>query len=144
MILLDTNVLSELVRPNPAPNVINWLAAQSPSAIFTTTITQAEIFYGLRLLPEGRRRLELTAAISLIFDQDLTGRVLPFDRDAAISFADLAAERRHAGNPICQLDAQIAAIARAHGATLATRNTRDFSGCGIALLDPWTVPVNQY
>jgi predicted nucleic acid-binding protein len=103
----------------------------------TTTLTQAEIFYGLALLPEGRRRDDLTAAARLVFDVDLAGRVLPFDIDAALAYPEIAAGRRQGGRPIDQIDAQIAAIVRSRGARLATRNLRDFADCGIDVICPW-------
>lgn len=137
MTILDTNVLSEGIRPVPNPEVLSWLAAQPASRLFTTTITQAEILYGLELLPKGRRRADLESAAAKMFDVDFSGRILPFDIDAARMFAQIAASRRSAGYPITQSDAQIAAIARSRGATVATRNTRDFEHCGIVVVNPW-------
>lgn len=137
MIVLDTNVISEMLRPKPAPQVAEWLAAQAVSALFTTAITQAEIYYGLSLLPAGRRRDRLQQAVHLIFEEDLRGRVLAFGAGAATAYAAIAAERRRAGRPISQFDAQIAAIVHDHGGALATRNTRDFEYCGIDLIDPF-------
>lgn len=137
MIILDTNVLSELLTPTPSKIVIKWLAAQHPPSVFTTAVTEAEILYGLRLLPEGRRRRDLEAAISPIFDEDLSGRVLPFDRDAADLYATIATRRRSAGRPISQFDAQIAAIALSRGASVATRNVSDFEGVGVSIINPW-------
>lgn len=137
MIILDTNVISELMRREPDARVMTWIAVQPMASVFTTTLTQAEIFYGLALLPEGRRRDDLLAAAQPIFDVDLAGRVLPFDTDAAVAYPAIAAGRRHAGQPIAQIDAQIAAIVRSRGARLASRNVRDFAGCGIAVVNPW-------
>ncbi|MFK4260159.1 type II toxin-antitoxin system VapC family toxin [Agrobacterium tumefaciens] len=137
MIILDTNVLSELLTPTPSKIVIEWLAAQHPPSVFTTAVTEAEILYGLRLLPEGRRRRDLEAAISPIFAEDLSGRVLPFDRDAADLYAIIATRRRSAGRPISQFDAQIAAIALSRGASVATRNVSDFEGVGVSIINPW-------
>ena len=137
MIILDTNVLSELLVPSPNTNVIDWLASQQPASIFTTAITEAEILFGLRLLPEGRRRRDLEAAILPIFTNDLSGRILPFDRDAADIYATIATVRRAAGRPISQFDAQIAAIALSRGASLATRNEVDFEGIGLEIINPW-------
>ena len=137
MIVLDTNVLSEMLRPEPSPRVESWMAAQSPAMLFTTAVTQAEILYGLELLVDGRKRGRLSTAIGSIFDEDFVDRILPFDTDAAVAYAAIAAARRNAGRPISQFDAQIAAIARSRGAALATRNTRDFEGCGIDIVDPW-------
>jgi predicted nucleic acid-binding protein len=137
VIILDTNVLSELLTPTPSTVVIEWLSAQHPPSVFTTAVTEAEILYGLRLLPEGRRRRDLEAAISPIFDEDLSGRVLPFDRDAADLYATIATRRRSAGRPISQFDAQIAAIALSRGASVATRNVSDFEGVGLLIINPW-------
>ncbi|MBD5801953.1 Toxin FitB [Azoarcus sp. Aa7] len=139
MIVLDTNVLSELLRPVPDAGVVSWLAAQPRSALFTTTVTRAEIFYGVRVLPEGGRRQALLAAAQAIFDEDLAGQVLSFDNDAADAYAEIAASRRSAGKPISQFDAMIAAAARSRGASLATRNVKDFVDCGIEVIDPWKV-----
>lgn len=112
------------------------MARQWRASLFTTSITQAEIYLGIQLLPAGRRRDGLSAAVQAIFDQDFAGRVLAFDGDAAGAYAEISAQRRQAGRPISQADAMIAALARSRGATLATR-LRDFDACGIALVDPW-------
>lgn len=138
MIILDTNVLSEALRPRPEPRVIEWLASQATASLFVTTVTQAEILYGIAILDPGRRREDLYASAVAMFAEDFAGRILGFDTDAAPAFAAIAAERRQAGRPISQFDAQIAAIARSRGAALATRNQRDFETCGIELIDPWT------
>lgn len=137
MIILDTNVLSELMRPTPEGRVLDWIAAQPATSLFTTTITQAEILYGLALLPAGRRKSRLERAADGTFQEDLGGRVLAFDGVAARMYAAVAAERRGAGRPISHFDGQIAAICRSRGAALATRNVTDFIGCGIELMDPW-------
>ncbi len=137
MIILDTNVLSELMAPAPAEQVERWVAARPSSSLCTTAITQAEILFGIRLLPKGKRRERVEAAAGVLFGKVLAGRVLPFGSDAAIAYARIAADRRRRGSPISHADAQIAAITRAAGADLATRNVRDFAGCGIRLLDPW-------
>ena len=137
MIILDTNVISELLAPRPNPSVEAWLGAQSPASVFTTTVTEAEILFGLRLLPTGKRRRDLEAAVQPIFAEDFAGRILPLDSVAAAAYADLAVARRRAGRPISQFDAQIAAIALSRGSALATRNLTDFEGVGIALVDPW-------
>lgn len=138
MVIVDTNVLSELLAPAPSPAVGDWLAAQAPASVFTTAITKAEILYGIALLPAGRRRDALEAAIKPIFSEDFAGRILPFDADAAEHYAVLAAHRRSLGRPISQFDAQIAAIALAHGARVATRNVADFEETGVVLLNPWS------
>jgi toxin FitB len=138
MIVLDTNVLSELLRPVPDARVTAWLANQPSASVFTTAVTQGEILYGIRLLPEGQRRRKLWAAAVEIFGEDFAGRVLNYDGDAAEAFADISASRRAAGRPISQFDAVIAAVSRSYGANLATRNAKDFEGCGIEVVNPWT------
>jgi predicted nucleic acid-binding protein len=138
MIILDTNVLSELLRPDPARQVERWLAAQDGTKVYFTTVGEAELRHGVAILPKGRRRNALATAIEGLLDEDFRDRILPFDRPAARAYATIAAERRAAGRPISQFDCQIAAIARAREATVATRNTSDYEGCGIALIDPWT------
>ncbi|WP_315837287.1 type II toxin-antitoxin system VapC family toxin [Bradyrhizobium prioriisuperbiae] len=137
MIVLDTNIISEMLTPMPQKTVEAWLGALPPSSVFTTTITQAEVLYGLRLLPDGRRRRDLEAAILPIFEDDFAGRILPFDSDAANAYALLASGRRRAGRPISQFDAQIAAITISRGAKLATRNVDDFADVGLTLINPW-------
>ena len=138
MILLDTNVLSELMRPAPDPAVERWFAAQPDASLFISAITEAELQYGAALLPSGKRRSALTAEIDAMLEEDFNGRILPFDRSAAQAFAVIAADRRQAGRPISQADAQIAAIARSRGAALATRNVSDFDGCGVEVINPWS------
>ncbi len=138
MIILDTNVLSEALRPIPEPRVTEWLGHQASTSLFVTTITQAEILYGIAILDPGRRRDDLQAAAMAMFDEDFAGQILAFDPEAASIFALIAADRRRTGRPISQFDAQIAAIARSRGATLATRNVKDFEDCGIDVLDPWS------
>jgi len=137
MIVLDTNVLSESLRPTPNKYVLTWMAVQPRSALFTTSVVEGEILYGIRLLPNGARKDVLHRAIQSVFAEDFLGRVLPYDSDAAASYAEIAADRRKAGRPISQFDAMIAAIAHSRGAVLATRNTKDFLGCGVELVDPW-------
>lgn len=138
MIILDTNVISEMMRSAPALKVSAWLAVNAASSLFTTALTQAEILYGLALLPAGKRRAALHAAAVATFAQDLGGRILPFDAEAALIYPEIAAARRKSGQPISQIDAQIAAIARSRGAAIATRNGRDFAGCGVTIVDPWS------
>jgi hypothetical protein len=137
VIVLDTNVLSELLTPVPSLPVETWLAEQHALSVFTTAITEAEILYGLRLMPEGRRRRDLEAAILPMFQEDFAGRILPFDSDAADAYASIVTRRRNAGRPISQFDAQIAAITASKGATLATRNVSDFLETGIEIINPW-------
>lgn len=137
MIVLDTNVLSELMKPAPAAKVVEWMAAQAGPTLYTTSITQAEILHGLMLLPRGRRRRALEAAATAMFAEDFGGRILGFGTEAAPRYAQIASDRQRAGRPISHFDAQIAAIARLAGAALATRNLPDFEGCGVSLVDPW-------
>jgi hypothetical protein len=137
MIVLDTNVLSELLRPSPEARVMAWLDEQPRASVFTSAVTQGEILYGIRLLPEGQRRKKLWEAAVAIFTDDFSGRVLSFDGDAASNYAEIGASRRAAGRPISQFDAVIASIARSRGAILATRNAKDFTGCDIEVVNPW-------
>jgi predicted nucleic acid-binding protein len=137
MIVIDTNVVSEIVKPAPAQAVIEWFVLQKPGDLYTTTVTQAEILYGIELLPKGRRRIALQAAMARIFDQIFEERVLSFDEGAAYAFAMIAARHRASGRTTSDLDLQIAAIALSRGASLAARNIRDFQGCGVELINPW-------
>jgi toxin FitB len=137
MIVLDTNVLSETLRPKPAEAVSRWMRAQSLTTLFTTAICEAEIFYGLASMPAGRRRSALERAMASIFEEVFLDRILPFDSAAARAFAAIAAARRRLGRPIAQFDAQIAAIAYSRGAAVATRNVEDFADCGIKVISPW-------
>jgi predicted nucleic acid-binding protein len=137
VIVLDTNVLSELMRSQPAAAVFAWVSAQPRAALHTTSVNKAEILYGIATLPEGRRRAALAAAAEAMFNDDFAGRVLPFDEEAAVHYAEIVAERRREGRPIEAFDAQIAATARVAGAELATRNVGDFAGCGLTLVNPW-------
>jgi predicted nucleic acid-binding protein len=137
MIILDTNVVSELLRPAPAAQVERWLAAQDGAMVFFTSVGEAELRYGLAIMPVGRRHAALSKTIEAILEEDFRDRILNFDRAAALAYATIAAERRAVGRPISQFDCQIAAIARASAAAVATRNTGDFEGCGITVIDPW-------
>lgn len=137
MIVVDTNVVSELMRPVPAPNVAAWAGEHRRQPLHTTSITLAEVLFGIRCLPDGRRRSRLDADARRVF-ATFAGHVLAFDAAAAVAYADLAAEGRLRGAPIQGADAQIAAICRNHGATLVTRNVGDFAGTGIELIDPWS------
>ena len=137
MIILDTNVVSEMLRPQPDAGVAAWLSAQDGAQVHLTAVTEAELRYGIALLPQGRRRDDLAEAMRAILTEVFRNRILPFDSAAADLYAAIGANRRAAGRPISQFDCQIAAIARLHGATLATRNTADFADCGIAIVDPW-------
>lgn len=137
MVILDTNVISEVLRPAPDAAVGNWMEKQAVAALSTTAVSEAELFLGAALLPQGHRRRELEQSILAILQRLFVGRVLSFDRTAAKAYADVASARRRIGRPISTLDAQIAAIARAHGAAVATRNVADFTDCGIDVVDPW-------
>ncbi len=136
--LLDTNVLSELLRAEPSAAVLAWFAAQPPESLFVSAVTQAEMVLGARLLPAGKRRKGLEDALGAMFEEDFAGRILPFDTGSVPAYVEIVGQRRTRGRPISQFDAQIAAIARRAGARLATRNTDDFLDCGVALIDPWT------
>ncbi|MGH7089571.1 MAG: PIN domain-containing protein [Stellaceae bacterium] len=138
MIVVDTNVISELMRGEPHPAVLAWVAAQPRALLYTTHVNQAEILYGIAALPEGRRRAALAAAAEAMFAEDFAGRILPFEAAAAARYPGIVLARRRAGNPIEKFDALIAAIALAAGADVATRDTGGFAGCGLTLIDPWT------
>ena len=141
MFVLDTNVVSELIRKNPAPAVVRWTDAQSESALFTTTICEAEILFGLEVMDEGRRRQECLRLASVVFSDDFQGRVLPFDRAAAKAYAEIRAAVRRQGLGESEKDAdfQVAAIAKSRGATVVTRNVKDFVGTGVEVDDPWSM-----
>jgi predicted nucleic acid-binding protein len=138
MILLDTNVLSELMRPTPDPAVAAWVASRSAAGLATTAITKAAILHGIARLPSGRRRDALQRAAAAMFDEEFGDRVLPYDSAAAPHYASLRSARERAGRPISAFDAQIVAIARTHRATIATRDLGGFEDCGVPLVDPWT------
>lgn len=137
MIILDTNVVSELMKSSPAPAVVRWVDAKPASSLYTTAVTHAEILYGVMILPRGKRRDAIAAAANAMFDEEFGQRVLAFDASCARAYADIASARRRSGRPIAAFDAQIAAIARSVGASLATRNVDDFDECGVELVDPW-------
>ena len=136
--LLDTNVLSELMREHPAPDVIDWFAQNGDSVMFTSTITQAEILTGIALLPAGKRRNLLAVAAEQMFELDFAAHCQPFDSAAAKNYALIVATRSRQGQPISTEDAQIASIALACGLTVATRNTKDFDRIeGLSVENPW-------
>lgn len=137
MLVLDTNVISELMKASPSARVVEWWSQQQSGELFTTSLTMAEILYGIEILPKGKRRDNLLAEAEAVFTEDLAGRILPFDEEAARFFPGIAAKRRSEGRPIAELDAQIAAVAHSRHAILATRNTADFEGCGVRLANPW-------
>ena len=137
MTILDTNVLSEVLKPRPDPRVMEWLAAQNYHDVYITAPTVAEMMHGLNRMPEGKRRAGLMAAVEAMFENEFAGRILPFDFAAAVSYAELVVERERMGRPLTSFDAHIAAIARVNTATVATHNIKDFEHCNVALIDPW-------
>ena len=137
MTVLDTNVISELMKRAPADRVTTWIASQPATSLYMTSVTQAEILHGIMFLPSGRKRSALEAAAEAMFREDFAGRILPFGSDAAQAYARTATDRRRLGRPISVFDAQIAGIARSSGAAIATRNVSDYDGCGVRVIDPW-------
>lgn len=137
MIILDTNVVSALMQREPEPRVVAWLDRQPARSIWITTISLFESHFGLALLPKGKRRLALEAALEQVLQDDIERRVLPFDTAAALQAASLAASRQRAGRPVDVRDTQIAGIALANRASIATRNLRHFEGLDVAVVDPW-------
>ena len=137
MIVLDTNVLSALMRSRPEAPVVEWLDHQPADSIWLTTITVFEARFGLALLPKGKRRTALERALEHVLTEDLAGRVLPLDEMAAVTAAQIAAERQRAGRTIDLRDTLIAGIAQARRATIATRNVRHFEGLDVPVVDPW-------
>jgi predicted nucleic acid-binding protein len=137
MILLDTNVISELMRLAPDRAVERWLKSQPASSMFLSAITEAELRLGLALLPEGKRRSALSDGLEAMFAEEFREQIIPFDSAAAVVYAQVVVERRRAGRPISEADAQIAATAKSRGAAVATRNVLDFEGCGVEIINPW-------
>ena len=137
MLVIDTNVASELMRPAPNPNVAAWIAERDAAAMYLTAVSEAELRFGVAILPAGRRRTALEAAMRRWLEIGFAERVLPFDSAAARAYAEIGADRRGAGRPIGDADCQIAAISRSRGASLVTRNVRDFEGTGVDVVDPW-------
>ena len=142
MFVLDTNVVSELMRPAPEPSVTDWLGQHPAGRVFFTAVGEAELRYGLEILPKGARREALAAEIDGMLREDLRDRVLPFDSAAARAYGDVAARRRRHGRPVSHPDCQIAAIARCRNAAVVTRNVRDFEGTGVEIVNPWSVEEN--
>ncbi len=139
MFVLDTNALSAMMSPGPEPAVAKWMSSQPAEQLFTTTVSKAEIMSGLAILPHGKRRQALQSAAGAMFAEDFEERVRPFDSEAANFYAEIFATRRQAGKPIATLDLMIAAIARSHGAGVVTREVGGFEGCGLTLINPWTL-----
>ncbi len=137
MFVFDTNILSAMMSPQPVPEVRTWMAGQDRDLFFTTAIAQAEIFAGLAIMADGRRRRDLQALAATIFAEDFEGRVLSFGATAAAAYAEIFAARRRDGRPTPPLDLMIAAIARAQGASVVTRDTGGFEGCGLVVINPW-------
>jgi predicted nucleic acid-binding protein len=137
MIILDTNIVSELMRPAPERMVLQWFSSQAAEDLHVTSVTVAEILYGIELISSSRRRDVVRAGAEKMFGDVFTDRVLTFEDRAAMAFSQIASSRRRQGKSMSGTDAQIAAIARVHGATLATRNTYIFEGCGVKLINPW-------
>jgi predicted nucleic acid-binding protein len=137
VIVLDTNVVSEIMRARPEPAVLSWLDAQPPGELWLTSMVAAELMFGVARLPDGARKRQLAQAVQLTLEVDFAGRVLPFDLASASVYADMCAQRARAGLPVAMADAQIAATCLAHSAMLATRNRSHFEGLGMAMIDLW-------
>ncbi|PZW41951.1 type II toxin-antitoxin system VapC family toxin [Pseudomonas sp. URMO17WK12:I2] len=137
MILLDTNVLSELMKAKPASEVVAWIDQQPAGQLYISAITVAEILYGIARLPDGKRKTSFADLARLMFDEDFAGRILPFDTEAAIHYANLAAASEAQGRVADMADAQIAAIAALYDAPVATRNVRHFDHLGVSVINPW-------
>ncbi|WP_237151958.1 type II toxin-antitoxin system VapC family toxin [Oryzibacter oryziterrae] len=143
MIVLDTNVISELSRDKPDANVLSWVDSRPPDRFLTTSISVMEMRFGLAIMPAGRKRTELARDLDLVFNHLFAGRVLPFDTEAAVICARIRAERRASGRPLVDIaDAAIAAIALARQLPLATRNLDDFAHLGLDLINPWDMPAS--
>ena len=137
MLILDTNVVSELMRPAPDPAIATWVAERATSSLFLTAVTEAELRYGLAVMPPGKRREGLATGLERMLKAGFANRVLPFDSGAARAYARTGAARRRGGRPIAQADCQIAAIAQARGMAVATRNVRHFEDMGVEIFNPW-------
>ena len=138
IIILDTNVVSETKRPVPNPVVVQWVAEKVRANLFITAVTEAELRYGLAIMPAGQRRDSLIQQTEEMLSKDFAGKILPFDSAAAQAYPEIAVSRRRAGRPVKQHDCQIAAIARVYDAVVATRNISDFTDCGLELINPWS------
>lgn len=143
MFVIDTNVASELMRPEPTPSVAAWIGERDAKDMYLTAVSEAELRHGVAILPVGRRRNALEAAMIRWLDLGFGERILPFDSAATRAYAEIAAGRRQAGRPIGEADCQIAAISRSRGAFLVTRNVRDFEDTGVSVIDPWSVPAES-
>ncbi|MCC7128619.1 MAG: type II toxin-antitoxin system VapC family toxin [Microbacteriaceae bacterium] len=136
MIVLDTNVISEAMRPKPDPKVIDWLNSQLATSLYLPSVTLAELLFGIGILPEGSRKNRLARALDQLVAL-FADRVLPFDRDAARRYAEMAVAARSLGRPLPTSDGYVAATAAARGFAVATRNTQHFTDTGVDLIDPW-------
>ena len=136
--MLDTNVVSEIMRARPEPAVLAWLDAQAPSELWLTAVGAAELMFGIARLDDGARKQQLARTVSAMLETDFAGQVLPFDLAAASVYAQMVAQRERMGKPIAMADAQIASVCLAHGATLATRNQKHFDGVGLTIINPWS------
>jgi predicted nucleic acid-binding protein len=137
MVVVDTNVISEVMRLQPSPAVLNWLNSQESNLLFVTTVTLAEIGYGLRVLPDGLRQRQLQTRFEQFIAQAFEERVLDFTAPAARAYAEIMGHRKETGRAMSLPDGKIASIALAHGFALATRNIKDFEDCGIELINPF-------
>lgn len=137
MLVLDTNLISELMRPRPEAAVLAWVGAQPMKAMAITAVSSMEIRFGIHILPDGKRRSELDRKFSELIAQGFAGRILPFDGQAGEACADIRAVRQRNGRRISTEDAMIAAIAKVHGATVVTRDANGFAGCGVPVVNPW-------
>lgn len=135
--ILDTNVISEIVKPSPDARVVHWYQTNYGDTCFMTTITEAELRFGLAFMPEGKKKAALEAALSVLLDTDFADRILAFERADTRHYASIMASRRKSGRPMTEMDAQIAAIAKRHKLKLVTRNVADFAHCGIEIINPW-------
>jgi hypothetical protein len=141
MILLDTNVISEMMRPRTDPVVAAWFRKQPADEIWTSSVVIAELLSGIDLMPAGRKQKALREDVERMIKEDFRGRILVFDLDAARQYGQILSARQRIGRPINEMDAEIAAVAKAHSADLATRNRSDFLACGLTLIDPWASPA---
>ena len=137
MIILDTNVVSELMRPEPSPMIAAWVGQQPTRSLFLTAIIEAELRFGIEILPPGSRKARLAAILERMLEAGFANRILPFDSGAAQAYAVIASTRRRLGRPIAQADAQIAAIAKARRMVIATRNVQDFEYASVETVNPW-------
>ncbi len=137
MIVLDTNVVSETIKLRPEPLVVNWLNRQARETLYLTAVSLSELLFGIELLDEGRRKREMARAVQQLLDERFVARVLPFDTVCAATYANLMSRARHRGLAIAISDGQIAAIAKAHGFAVATRDRGPFEAAGLKVIDPW-------